>query len=60
LALTAAISDSGLGLQPVAEKRKRVAAKIISDLHLITEFLSFQAFAVLSREYLFLEDNAME
>jgi hypothetical protein len=44
-ALIAAMSVSGLGLQPVAEKRERAAAKIISDLHLIAAFLSFQTFA---------------
>jgi hypothetical protein len=37
-ALIAAMSVSGLGLQPVTEKRERTAVKIISDLHLIAAF----------------------
>jgi hypothetical protein len=43
--LTAVISDSGLGLQPVAEKRESVRTKSNSDLHLIAVCLSFQVFA---------------
>jgi hypothetical protein len=43
--LTAVISDSGLGLQPVAEKRESVRTKSNNGLHLIAACLSFQEFA---------------
>jgi hypothetical protein len=59
-ALTAAISDSGLGLQPVAEIRERATAKTISDLYLIAAFYPFKCLPILSSVYLLSEDNAME
>jgi hypothetical protein len=58
--LTAAIRDSGLGLQPVADKRERTTAKINSGLDLIAAFYPFDTSADPVVLLSLLEDNAVE
>jgi hypothetical protein len=51
LALIAAISDSGLGLQPVAEKKDRATVKKINDLNFIAAFYPLKRLLILSSLY---------